>query len=137
MQVKMPAKKQAKDKLNLDWFDDIPDLDLPYMMTVEPGWHLLHVDLGDSPAVNDIEIPDKQKGGKATKEIPQLDIIARFSALEEFSEHAIPFWGMKAFKEIVENAVEQDLIHGEILEVDFRVTKTEDKKHSVEFRHRK
>ncbi len=125
-----------KNKLDLDWMDEIQESDLPQLMQLEPGWHLFHVDLDWTPEMVEIELPntvDKKTGGLL--KVPQLIVSGRFAVTDEFEEHAIPFWALKPWKAIVQEAVANEMLHGTLIELKVRVTQSEDGKRQVDFKH--
>ncbi len=115
--------------------DEIVESELPMLMQLEPGWHLFHVDLDWTPEMVEIELPntvDKKTGGLL--KVPQLIVSARFSITDDFEEHAIPFWALKPWKVIVQEAVANELLSDTRIETKVRVVQAEDGKRSAQFK---
>ncbi len=132
-----PRDNMAKDKnkLDLDWMDEIVESDLPMLMQLEAGWHLFHVNLDWTPEMVEIELPntvDKKTGGPL--KVPQLVVSARFAITDEFEEHAIPFWALKPWKQIVQDALDNDKLMDDRIELKVRVTQAEDGKRTAQFK---
>lgn len=113
--------------------DDITDGDLPTMMTLDKGWHRLDVDLNVPLSVTEIEIPSKPD----PKTVPQLEFWGRFFALdEEWDDQVVPFWGMKAFKVIAKQMLEDEQDRNGILDLEVRILMPTENKRTAEFRRR-
>lgn len=129
---------KGKPKIDLDWMDDISDGDLPTMMSLDKGWHRFDVDLSIPPEVTEIEIPSKP----APKLVPQLEVWARYYDLDDndWNTQYIPFWGMKAFKVIVKQMLDDEQerrTDGAIyLDLEVRVLMPTENKRTAEFRRR-
>lgn len=127
-----------KNKLDLDWMDEISDLELPTMMTLDKGWHRLDIDLDVPPEVQTIEIPDKKSSRPdATKEVPQLEIWGRYYDLDtEWKEQVVCFWAMRPFKEICKQLLEAGKDRDGKLDLEVRVLMPTENKRTAEFRQR-
>ncbi len=126
----MPKSKNSPD---LNWMDDITDGDLPTMMTLEKGWHRFDVDLAVPAEVTEIEIPSKPD----PKTVPQLEVWGRYYDLDEdWDTQYIPFWGMKAFKVIAKQMMDDRQDRDGKLDLEVRVLMPTENKRTAEFRRR-
>jgi len=121
----MPSKKP---KLDLKWRDDLPILDLPYMLLADKDkWHWLQVDFEMTPELKEIKLP-------SGKIVPQLEVIGRFGKDDTYTEVQIPFWALKPFDDFLETQIDEVNNTGKMT-AEWRVTQNkDDDKNSIEFR---
>jgi len=121
----MPATK--KPKLDLSWRDDLPVLDLPYMLLADKDkWHWLQVDFEMQPEIQEVELPSKTI-------VPQLMVTGRWGKDDAYTEVYIPFWALKPFNDFIEDNLEELNNTGK-LTMQWKVEQDSDDKNSIEFR---
>lgn len=116
-----------KPKLDLRWREDLPLLDLPYMLLADKGrWHYICIDLGATPQLAEITLPKGQ-------EVPELMCMGKWSKDDDYSEIKIPFWALKPFDDFIEVNIDE-INNSGLFIAEWKVEQDSDDKNSIEFR---
>jgi len=116
-----------KPKLDLNWRDELPILDLPYMLLADKSrWHWLQVDFELTPEIQEVELPSKVI-------VPQLMVTGRWDKNATYEEVFIPFWALKPFNDFIEENLEELNNTGK-LTMEWKTEQDNDDKNSIEFR---